>query len=178
MPGAGTSRSCSNSASSGGSGMAKRKRPPWGDILGKPIERLFPSEDEKNGRLAQQHAAAEQYQKMLRLKEHYGIEGESGWRPWYQLAVAIASELDEGLTIVNPLPQPSGKTARRWHGPEGQQLVTEIDVAKQEYIAAGKDITVLALLAEHQQMCPRYRQMTLQELERAYYRAKRYWTAK
>ena len=50
---------------------------------------------------------------MLRLKRYYGIEGGEhdppvgvapasvDWRPWYELALAVASELDESLKVVD-----------------------------------------------------------------------------
>ena len=72
---------------------------------------------------------AEQSKKMCRLKQHYGIKGETGWRPWYQLALAIASELDDGLKIIDPLPK--GKTAAKWRGAWGIVLLKEVAAMKE-----------------------------------------------
>ena len=75
----------------------KRKLPPWGDLFdGKPIER-DPRRDPIYGG-PDKDALDEQFRRMCRLKEHYGIE-RSGW---YELALAIASELDASLTIDDP----------------------------------------------------------------------------
>ena len=52
---------------------------------------------------------------MLKLKERFEIEGEVGYKPWYELALAIASKFDEGLRIV-PEVQPDGPKAPRWKG--------------------------------------------------------------
>ena len=71
--------------------------------------------------------------KMLRLKGYYGIFGgdfdypikdlgPSDWVPWYKLALAIASELDESLKIVDA--KPRSKTAPRWRGGEGRVLLS------------------------------------------------------
>lgn len=137
------------------------RRAPWGKILGKPIERLVGHES---------LALDEQFEKMRRLKQHYGIEGETGWRPWYQLALAIASELDDGLKIIDPPPTPTGRTAPRWRGAEGLQILAEIKALR-----GGGSITTHALLAELKELAHhRYSDMTLDELEKNYYEAKRF----
>jgi hypothetical protein len=111
-----------------------RRRVPWGQILGKPIERmfalsrvdeLFEREERRDEvrREIEQKAFAEQFKKMCLLKQHYEIEGKTGWRPWYKLALAVASEFDDGLKILDPPLAPSGKTAPRWRGAEGQELL-------------------------------------------------------
>lgn len=65
-----------------------RRKLPW-TPLGAPIERMPVTG-------ADEIARRERFDRMIKLKEYYGIHGERGWEPWYQLAVAIASEFDEG----------------------------------------------------------------------------------
>jgi len=162
----------------------KKKLPPWGDLGdGRPIERLFSKElcsaERRFDELAEKDARSEQFKRMCRLKEHYGIQGESGWRPWYELALALASERDPALTIVDKRPPPTGKTAARWRGPEGLQLCTQIELMKREYEEAGKPVpTILALLAQHQQEYLRYSEMKLEDLDKAYYAARAHWGPK
>lgn len=120
-------------------GKARRKRrlrPPWGDILGgKPIERYAWSFNKKID-LGEQTVQQEQYYKMLRLKRHYAIYGgdydypikgvgPADWLPWYELALAIASELDHSLRIIDAARH--GKTARRWRGPDGLALLQFVE---------------------------------------------------
>lgn len=93
---------------------AKRQRPPWDNLLGKPIEH-------DRGEAAE----AEQGQRMLRLLSHYGIEGRRGAQPWYDLALRLGQELDPALGIVDPKPRPRGKTASR--RPYRMQLVQEVE---------------------------------------------------
>jgi hypothetical protein len=83
--------------------MAKRRRSrrrlPW-PRLGEPIERL-------HFEWGEQFAREEQYRRMLKLKAHYGIEddiegdGIEGWKALYELLVAVVSEFDDGLKIVD-----------------------------------------------------------------------------
>ena len=61
--------------------MARKSKAPWGDLLGKPIERLFRRDDPSLGEWAKNDAVAEQRRKMVRLKQYYGIEGEIGYPP-------------------------------------------------------------------------------------------------
>jgi hypothetical protein len=146
--------------------MAIRERPLWGNILGgNPIERCWPHNDPIYGG-PEKDGLDEQFKRMCRLKEHYGI---SGWG-WYKLALALASELDRALTIVDPSPLPTGKTAKRWAGAEGKVLVMEIECMKAHHLAAGKKATVEELLAEH----PRYRDMDLDSLKSRYFDALRH----
>ena len=151
-----------------------KSRAPWGEELlgGKPIERLLPLDDSL-GDVCEKDATAEQYRRMCKLKEYYGIEGEAGWRPWFQLTLAIASQLDDALTIIDPLPNPTGKTAKRWTGAEGMQLIEEIKALKEGCEAAGKSCTDEALLVEHQELYDRYRKMPFEHLRANYYAAKR-----
>jgi hypothetical protein len=109
---------------------------------------------------------------MVRVKEHYHIEGETGWRPWYQLALALACNLDDALTTVDPAPPQKGKTAPKARSAEGLQLVKEIEALREDFEADGKAVSNLALLAQHQREIDRYRCMPLDKLERLYYRAK------
>jgi hypothetical protein len=121
----------------------KRKHPPWGNLLGgKPIERC----DFVGGKkldLGDGFAQRMQYRKMRRLIHHFGIVspfplpvypiagvGDASWWPWYQLALAIASELDDSLKIVDG--QPRGKTAARWRGDEGALLLELVDYHRQK----------------------------------------------
>ena len=73
---------------------------------------------------------------MLRLKKYYGIAGgknlypiegvgPTDWLPWYELALRIASDLDESLNFVDA--PPPAKTAARWRGPDGLFLVRLVD---------------------------------------------------
>jgi hypothetical protein len=128
----------------GAGGKARRKRrprPPWGGILGgKPIESRFYFFDEKRD-LGEHYARLMQHIKMVTLKAHYGIQGGDNafpirgvaaaeWLPWYQLALAIASDLDDSLKVVDA--KPPGKTARRWQGGvEGHTLIELVDALKQ-----------------------------------------------
>jgi hypothetical protein len=96
------------------------RRPAWAELFErKPVERL----PFGNGK---EIAGADLYRRMIRLKEHFGIEGETGWRPWYQLAAAIAGERNPAFTIVDPEPA-KGRTAARWRGAEGLALVQHVE---------------------------------------------------
>jgi hypothetical protein len=87
--------------------------------LGDPIP-CFGSEEH-----FKQQAEAEQYSRMLRLKDHFKIEGNVGGKPWYALALVVASNFDEGLKI-RPYAEPKGETAPRWKGAPWQQLKAEV----------------------------------------------------
>jgi hypothetical protein len=118
----------------------RRLRPPWGNILGgKPIERqnwLFNEKIEWD----EEFLRTKQFSRMRRIKNYYGIVGgdklypiqgvgPTDWLPWYELALRIASELDDSLKIIEALPR--AKTAARWRGTEGLFLLRLVD-AKQE----------------------------------------------
>ena len=116
----------------------RRPRPPWGKLLGgKPIERHAFIRDEKLD-LDEESLREKQYLKMQGLFHHYGIVGhvplypeglaDMSWWCWYQLALAIASELDGSLKIVDELPR--GKTAARWRGFEGAELIRLVDTMR------------------------------------------------
>jgi hypothetical protein len=116
----------------------RRVRPPWGDLLGgKPIERQCWYLNQKID-LGEEYVEDEKYRRMLRLKEHYniqggddGVAGSPDWRPWYELAVALASELDESLRLVDA--KRRSKTAARWRGPDGYLLLTLVDAVQKNY---------------------------------------------
>ncbi|HXF53401.1 MAG TPA: hypothetical protein VNK52_04685 [Hyphomicrobiaceae bacterium] len=157
--------------------MGRKKLPPWGKIGdGKPIERIkLGSGVPQFEKWADEEAKAEQFRRMRRVKEYYGIREEKGWRPWYDLAVALASERDPALTVVDAKPPRTDRTAPRMRGPEGVMLVEQIQCMREDYEALGVKQKLIALLAEHQQECSRYRHIPLKDLERMYYRALEYY---
>jgi hypothetical protein len=115
----------------------RRPRPPWGKLLGgKPIERRVLIRDDKLD--LDEESRERQYLKMQGLFHHYGIVGyvplypkglaDRSWWPWYELALAIASELDDSVKIVDG-PRP-GKTAARWRGHEGAQLIKLVEMMR------------------------------------------------
>ena len=117
----------------------RRRRRPWGNLLGgKPIERSAYFGAEKVD--LEDTARLIQYEMMVSLVRHYGIRGPvptypfagvgdvGGWL-WYQLALAVASELDDSLKIIDAkLPS---KTTPRWRGVEGRVLVRQIRVLQE-----------------------------------------------
>jgi|ERR1043166_9064389 hypothetical protein len=144
-----------------GSRKPRRRQRSWGDKLGKPIEQI-------DGFYAD--ARREQYNKMLLLKEHFKIQGERGWRPWYALALAIASELDDGLKIVDWV-RKQGRTAPRWRGAEGIILLQHVE----DFKNASNSKKLLGQLAYLQQLLPSiYGGMSRDALEKAYYEALRH----
>jgi hypothetical protein len=85
---------------------------------------------------------------MVLLLRHYNIVGhvpsypiagvgDSGWWCWYQLALAIAAELDDSLKIVES--KPRGKTAPRWRGDEGRLLLRMVDLSRDQKPGRGTD---------------------------------------
>jgi hypothetical protein len=118
----------------------RRSRPPWGKLLGgKPIERHYYLFDEKIA-FTEGFIHQEQHRKMQRLLRHYGIVGhvprypvagfgDTGWLVWYNLALAIASELDDSLHIIDA--KPRGKTAPRWRGLEGHLLLRLVNALRE-----------------------------------------------
>jgi len=116
----------------------RRPRPPWGRLFGgKPIERHIFVRDEKID-LGDEFLREVQYLRMHALLQHYGIVGhvppypkglaDRSWWCWYELALAIASELDDSLKIVDG--RPPGKTAARWRGAEGAELIRLVDTIR------------------------------------------------
>ena len=163
-------------------GKARRKRrprPPWGGILGgKPIKRYAWSFNEKID-LGEQMVRQLQYDKMLQLKEHYGIYGgdndypiigvgRADWLPWYELALAIASELDNSLRIIDAARH--GKTARRWRGLDGLKLLQLVE-AHQNFFP---NRSVRWSLEQLRKRLPGFPQLPLNQLVARYYEAKRH----
>ena len=160
--------------------MQRKRRPclPWGRLFGgKPIERHIFIRDEKID-LGDEFLREAQYLRMHALLQHYGIVGhvplypkglaDRSWWCWYELALAIASELDDSLKIVDG--RPPGKTAARWRGLEGTELVRLVDMMKR-----AKNRPVRWCLREVQKMFPTgHRPMSLKELGVRYYEAKRH----
>lgn len=136
--------------------MGRKQKPPWGDILGKPIAYHF-----------KDIAKVEQTEKMLQLKKLYGAAD------WYELALKIASELDDALTIVDP--PPKGKKAPRWAGAEGMQIINEVRIVRETLEAeTGHQVSDEAVLADLQEFSTRYRKMKPATLKAGYLAAKRY----
>ena len=106
-----------------------RRRTPW-PRLGKPIERPLsrPYSNKEYEEWSEGLARKWQYERMLQIKKHYGIEGERGWEPWYNLVVAIVSEFDDGLKIVDT----KVPNKPRWKGADGYSLVKLVEVIQAE----------------------------------------------
>jgi hypothetical protein len=167
-----------------------RRRPPWGKLLdGNPIQDLGrnirlqklgdESEEDRTKTEKQLHdktgadARRHQFHKMLLVKKHYGIKGESGWSPWYNLALAIASDLDDSLKIIDPIPKRASKTAPRWRGSHGVQLIAEVAAFRKVY----SNEKMLATLDRLREIAPeRYGRFSRNELEKNYYEARRHTT--
>ena len=147
-------------------------------MLGKPIERLWRrdflaaipdhlsdlGDPTEIAGLVEKKLFADQYQKMVRLKERYGADG------WYALALAIASEIDDGLKIIDPPPRRTDKTAPRWDK-EGEYLLELVDCLREE---EGGEVKLEYLLMKMQQLFPdRYGKMKLSTLKTRYHEAKR-----
>jgi hypothetical protein len=157
----------------------RRARPPWGGILGgKPIERhywRFKKKVARNDKLLR----TMQYTRMLYLKRHYGIlggdydypikgVGSADWLPWYELALAIASDLDDSLKIIDAAPL--GKTTPRWRGFDGLIL---LDLVEGHQTAFPRR-PVRWSLHQLQKQIPELRQLPLDHLVVRYHEAKRY----
>jgi hypothetical protein len=165
------------------SGQARRKRrqrPPWGNILGGKLIKRHAYVSGQKIDLGETFARQMQHIKMLSFMSHYGIVGQVpafpiagvgdvGWLSWYQLALAIASELDDSLKIVDAKPQ--GKTAPRWRGADGLVLLSSVDGLRQ--IRPNRPIRwcLLRLQKVHPKI---YGHMPLDQLEARYYEAKRH----
>ena len=65
-------------------------------------------------------------------KSIFKIEGEIGYKPWYELALAIASKFDEGLRLPVPEVQPDGPKAPRWKGAHRRQLEAELSAIQKQ----------------------------------------------
>src|SRR5262249_23518752 len=120
---------------SGQAQLKRRRGPPWGKLLrGKPLMRHIFVQGERLD-LGDEFLREMQYLRMQGLLQYYGIAGhvllypkglgDRSWWCWYELALAIASELDDSLKIVDGVPP--GKTAPRWRGLEGAGLIRLVD---------------------------------------------------
>ena len=158
----------------------RRSRPPWGKLLGgKPIQRHTYLFDEKIA-LDEGFLRQEQHRKMQRLLRHYGIVGpvpgypiagfgDTGWLVWYNLALAIASELDDSLHIIDA--KPRGKTAPRWRGLEGRLLLRLVDLLRKRTPRRSVRWCLRRLQTVHPSTWGR---MTLDQLVVRHHEAKRY----
>src|SRR5262245_10910493 len=158
---------------------ARRPRPPWGKLLsGKPTERHVFIGDEKID-LEEEFLRERQYWMMQALLQHYGIVGhvplypkglaDRSWWCWYKLALAIASELDDSLKIVDGLPP--GKTAARWRGLEGAGLIRLVDWFRK----SKPKWSVPQCVQKVQKLFPaNYGRMPLDQLVVRYHEAKRH----
>jgi hypothetical protein len=158
----------------------RRRRAPWGRLFGgKPIERHIFIGGERID-LDDELLQESQYVAMQSLLQHYGIVGhvpfypkglaDRSWWCWYQLALAMASEQDDSLKIVDG--RPPGKTVPRWRGAEGASLIRLVDALKR----AKPNRSIRWCLQEVQKkVIPNsYGGMTLDELEARYYDARRH----
>jgi hypothetical protein len=158
----------------------RRRRPPWGDLLGgKPIERQLWILGERT-EWEEESLRAEQYSLMLRLKKHYGILGgenpapaegvaPADWLPWYQLALRIASDLDESLKIVHG--NPPAKTAPRWRGSDGLFLLRQVDAIRE----TRPKRSIPWCLQEMQKRLPGLAKIPLRQLIVRYHEAKKHF---
>jgi hypothetical protein len=147
--------------------MAKRKRRsrrklPW-PYLGSPIERILSLGFEGSADIARK----QQHRRMLKLKKHYHIEGEDG-DAWYRLAIAIVSEFDDGLKIVDQK-QPDKKD---WKGADGYVLVNMVEEVQRRYPERKRTARwCLNYLIKHS---PHYRPFSLETLSVRHAEAKRH----
>jgi hypothetical protein len=130
--------------------------------------------------LGEEHVRRIQFLRMLGLKTHYKIIGGDEYPikgvasadglPWYQLALAIASEIDDSLKIIGAPPR--GKTTRRWRGGlEGEVLSNLVD----SYRAAHPKRSVQWCLSRIQRLFPKtYGSVPLRTLVVKYQEFKRY----
>ena len=103
----------------------RRAKPPWGRLLkGKPIERYGYLLNNKKIDVTDL-ARLLQHIKMLQLLKYYEIPGDvptypikgfasASWVPWYELALAIASDIDDNLKIVDGSPSTNAVARCRW----------------------------------------------------------------
>jgi len=143
-----------------------RRRSPWGNLFGDAIEDLGSKFiGEPLGSQLSQDAYKQQYEKMLRLKKHYGVAGKNAW---YALALAIASEFDQGFKIVEARPSKSGRTARKWRGGvDAIVLAGEVEAARN---AIGGNPKLLSILKQFIDEDPkRYGKYSLNHLEKNFY---------
>jgi len=156
---------------------ARRPGPPWGRLFGGPLERHVFIHGEKID-LGDERREM-QYFRMHALLEHYGIVGhvppypkglaDRSWWCWYELALAIASELDDSLEIVDG--RPPGKTAARWRGAEGAELIRLVDWFRK----SKPKWSIQQCVQKVQKLFPaNYGRMPLDQLVVRYHEAKRH----
>ena len=158
----------------------QRRRPPWGNILGgKPIESQAWFFNDKID-LGDEFVRQQQYDKMRRLATHYQINGDleypvkgidSSRLGWYQLALAIASDLDDSLKIVDA-PSPA-KTTARWRGPQGLFLLRIVDAIRK----TRPEKSIRWCLNEFRKRTPGLAQMPLDQLVVRYQEARTHFAA-
>ena len=157
---------------------ARRPGPPWGRLFGGPLERHVFIRGEKID--LGDELREFQYSRMHALLDHYGIVGhvppypnglaDRSWWCWYELALAIASELDDSLKIVDGLPP--GKTAARWRGLEGAELIRLVDTLKK--VRPNRSIRWCIREVQQKILANSYGRMPLDQLVVRYYEAKRH----
>jgi hypothetical protein len=117
---------------------------------------------------------------MLQLKERYGIiggdheyptggVGHIDWFPWYELALKIASDLDESLKIAGS--HAPAKTAARWRGPEGAFLLRIVDAIRE----TRPKRSIRWCLLELQKRSPGLAKIPFQQLDVRYHEAKKHF---
>jgi hypothetical protein len=156
----------------------RRRRPPWGKLLhGMPLERHILYRGKRLHRGDELFLREMQYWRMQALLPYYGIVGhvppypkglaDRSWWCWYELALAIASESDDSVKIVDG-PRP-GKTAARWRGDEGAELIRLVELIRK----ARPSRSVRWCLREVQQKIDpdSYGRMPLDQLVARYYEA-------
>ena len=158
----------------------RRRRAPWGKLLGgKPIERHIFIRDETID-LGDEFLREMQYWRMQGLLHHYGIVGhvplypkglaDRSWWCWYELALAIASELDDSPKIVAGAPR--GKTAARWRGLEGAELIRWVDTLRK--VRQNRSIRWCLREVQKKIFPDSYGRMPLDQLVVRYHEAKRH----
>jgi hypothetical protein len=153
-----------------------KAKAPWGTLFAEepPLQRIDSQSAEFKEKF-ERELEGRQFALMLKLKRHYGIQGIVGWRPWYELALQIACELDGRLRIVDPVPEKRGKTSPRWRGSEGFQLLKEVEAMR----GANPRLSVRQCLKKIMELAPRrYPRMTLDALVIRYNDAKIHHTTK
>lgn len=169
--------------------MKNRARPTWHDLFSR--EAIGPTFFVlRLGRLAvadagDKEAKAEQYRRMVQLRDHFGISHKVGWRAWYELAVAIASEQNPAFGFVGgPFSNSSkgavskaarGKTTPRWRGFEGHLLVELVDDTRDALEERGIKRVTWKHIAADLASLPGYSDMSAETLKANYSSAQKHW---
>jgi hypothetical protein len=166
---------------SSGQGRKRRRRPPpWSKplVASKLVRHIFVGDEKIE--LDAEFLREIQYFAMQSLLQHYGIVGhvplypkglaDRSWWCWYQLALTIASKLDDSLKIVDG--PPPGKTAPKWRGAEGANLIRLVDQLKS--VKPNRSIRWCLRVVQQKVIPNSYGRMTLGELEARYYEARRH----